>query len=125
MWASSPGSAPKIKPTTGISMYSNGTNHPRQAGTVAGLGGLCFDSIISMIIKKESAIVRMIEERPGSVYPITVLENSGLSNTGAEMPSVMINQFTGQRKWSRIRVISLKVFVSKGTFGVKRKFFIT
>lgn len=67
MCASSPGSALNKSPTIGIKTYSAGQIAARQEGTVAGLAGLCRDSIMSITTRKLKEIVNIIDDIPGRV----------------------------------------------------------
>ena len=93
-----PGSALKKNPTIGKSTNSKGWNNLFKSETSAGLGGLERASMNKIISSESRESVKIAEDTWGKVLPRTVREKSSFMSGGKRAPTVMANQFTGQRK---------------------------
>src|ERR1035437_5884034 len=72
-------------------------------------------NIINVATKQS---VRIKPASFGKLYPRVVLEKTGLTNGIILAAIVIINQLTGQRKWSTKTLKSIMVFRTNGTPGI-------
>ena len=93
------GRVEKKNPTIGRSRNSNGKSKSLNLDSEESLG-LFLKSIITIARRVTKHEVKINPPKRGRVYPIVVLEKTGFTMVTTFAAIVIINQLTGQRKWS-------------------------